>query len=103
MNEETEIKSPAAAHSSQGSTHAGVASWRRYPHLEAAIETGAAALLTRIEQTRTEIEQLSRSGTAREQDRARASLLAYRRAIELLRELAHRRDQLLQPGSNMRS
>jgi hypothetical protein len=89
MNEQTGANEPA-----------GGASWRRYPHLEAAIESDTAAILANMEQTRTELERLSRTGTAREQARALAALVAYGRALELYRSLADRRDQLLQTSSN---
>ena len=81
----------------------GAASWRRYPHLQSAIETETAAVLANLEQTRTEIEGLSRTGSVREQERARTVLLAYTRALELYRDLAERRDQLVHASSNMRS
>lgn len=67
--------------------------WRRYPRLDAALETETPAVLERFEASRSEIDRLFRGGTGRERDRARAALLAYRRALELYYYLAELRDR----------
>jgi hypothetical protein len=94
MNEEIEVNPSAAA---------AEPSWRRYPHLEAAIEAESAAVLANMEQTRAEIERIDRTGGAREKERARTALVAYDRALDLYHHLAARRDQLLRAPSNMRN
>jgi hypothetical protein len=74
-------------------TRQAAAPCRRYPRLDAALETETPAVLESFEPWRSEIERLSRAGTEREQERARAALLAYRRALELYYYLAGLRDQ----------
>ena len=95
MKERTPANTPAMVRS--------IPSWRRYPHLQAAIETDTATVVAEMEQTRTEIERSTPTGSAREQDRARMALIAYDRALDLYQHLVDRRDELLQGLSNMRS
>ena len=77
--------------------------WRRYPHLDAAIESRNPSIVARMEKTRAAIDRLSRTGTAREKERARAALRAYGRALELYRHLVELRDGTLRTVSNMRN
>jgi hypothetical protein len=95
VTKETETSAAAAA-------KAGEAPWRHYPHLDAAIETDAPALLASLENTQAETERLSRTGTERERERARAALVACGRALALYRHLVDLRDEALRTGSNMR-
>lgn len=95
MNEE-KLKTPVAAKPDE-------MSWRRYPHLDAALETGAPAVVVNIENTQAEIDRLSRTGTAREKERARTALVACERALELYHQLAALRDQTRGAASNMRT
>jgi hypothetical protein len=95
MNEQTRGNTPRTVHLSP--------SWRRYPHVEAAIETDTAAVLADMEQTRTEIERSWAAGSTGEQERARIALIAYRRALELYQYLVEQRDKLLQARSNIGS
>ena len=105
MNEETRLKTPAAARSTDSSTataaKADEAPWRRYPHLDAAIETKTPAVLASMEKTRMSIDRLARTGTEREKERARTALAAYARALELYRHLAELRDEAMRTASNM--
>jgi len=79
------------------------APWRQYPHLDAAIEIGNSPVVAAIERTWNEIVRLTQSGTAREQERARAVMTAYGRVLELYRRLVELRDQAPGAGpSNMR-
>ena len=78
-------------------------SWRRYPHLDAALETEAPSALANIENTRAEIDRLSQTGAAREKERARTALVACERALELYHHLAELRDQARGSTSNMRA
>jgi hypothetical protein len=66
---------------------------RRYPRLDAALETETPAILDSFEISRSELDRLSRAGTERERDRARAALLAYQRALEMYYYLAELRDR----------
>ncbi len=75
---------------------------RRYPRMDAALETQTPGVLHSFEISRAEIDRLSRSGTERERERAQAVLLAYRRALELYCYLAELRDHEVLSGSNMR-
>ena len=70
------------------------ASWRRYPNLEAAIDSESPAVLAAVECTRAEIASVSRTGGPREKDRARTALAAYERVLELYRHLTQVRDQM---------
>jgi hypothetical protein len=107
VTEATRLKAPAAARSTEGSAaaaaKAGDAPWRRYPHLDAAIEAEKPAVLASIENSRAAIDRLSRTGTEREKERARAALVAYARALELYLHLTDLRDQALRAVSNMRA
>jgi hypothetical protein len=87
MREETRRSHEGAA------TGAEDATWRRYPHLDAAIEVGHAPVIADIERTWNETIRVSQSGTAREQERARVVLTAYARALELYRRLTDLLDQ----------
>ena len=94
VNEERPI-TPFAA------VKADEASWRRYPHLYAALEAETSAVVANIENTRAEIDRLSQTVTGREKERARVALIAYERALELYRCLAELRDQARAAASNM--
>jgi hypothetical protein len=76
---------------------------RRYPQLDAALETKDPTIVARMEKTRAGMDRLSRTGTAREKERARAALGAYGRALELYRHLIGLRDETLRTVSNMRN
>jgi hypothetical protein len=106
MSEDTRLKEPAAARSDDSSaataTRAGEAAWRRYPHIEAAIETKSPVILASIETTRIGIVQVSQTGAAREKERANTVLIAYGLVLELYQRLAGIRDELSGPISNMR-
>jgi hypothetical protein len=69
------------------------ASWRRYPNLEAAIDSESPAVVAEVESTRAEIESVSRTGGPREKERARTALTAFDRALDLYRHLLQLRDQ----------
>ena len=69
------------------------APWRRYPHLDAAIEIGNSPVLAQIERTWNEAVRLSQSGTARDQERARTVAAAYSRVLELYRRLVELRNE----------
>jgi hypothetical protein len=87
MREETG-RSPEDA-----ATGAEDAPWRRYPHLDAAVEMEHAPVIADMERTWNEMIRVSQAGTAREQERARVVLAAYGRALELYRRLTDLRDQ----------
>lgn len=91
------LNTPAAA------TRSDETSWRRYPHLDAALETDASSVVANIENTRVEIGRLSHTGAPREKERARTALVAYERALELYHHLAELRDQARGSTSNMRA
>jgi hypothetical protein len=69
------------------------APWRRYPHLDAAVETETPNVLASIEKTCRLLEQLLRAGTEREKERARRALIAYARTLELYHQLTNLRDE----------
>ena len=96
MNEER-LKTPAAA------ANAAQTSWRRYPHLDAALEMDTPAVVANIENMRAEIDWLSHTGTIRERQRARTALGAFERALALYHQLAELRDQARGAASNMRA
>ena len=89
MKEETAVKATPAA------VKAEDAQWRRYPHLDAALETANPTVLVCIEKRQTELEQICRNGTEREKQRARAAQAAYERAFALYRQLVDLRDEPL--------
>ena len=93
-----------SAESAEGKTGAAntrEASWRRYPRLEAAIESESPAVMVEVERTRLQIESLSRTGATWEKQRANTALMAYDRALKLYGELTRRRDQMLRGASNI--
>lgn len=89
MNEGTKPNTPAP--------------WRRYPQMDGALETMNPSIVACMEETRAGMDRLSRTGTAREKERARAALRAYGRALELYRHLIELRDETLRTVSNMRN
>jgi hypothetical protein len=76
---------------------------RHYPHLDAAVEAKNPSIVALMENTRAEIDRLSRTGTPREKDRARVALLAYGRALDLYYHLVELRDESLHTASNIRT
>jgi hypothetical protein len=86
MGEETTVKASAIA------AQVTEVRWRCYPHLDAALGNVKPAVLTNMEKTRTGLDQLSRVGTEREKERARAALAAYSHALALYHQLVDLRE-----------
>ena len=77
--------------------------WRRYPHLDAAVEAAKPALLENIRQTQNKIDRILQHGTEREKERARAAQRAYLRALALYQDLVNLRDASHGRASNKRA
>lgn len=84
-------------------THAGPGrdAGRRFPQMERIFDGGERqAFMEKIERTCRALDEQARSGAPRDQQRARAALGAYGRALELLDELRELRESLAGQGSN---
>ncbi|MFN0171784.1 MAG: hypothetical protein ACKV22_35680 [Bryobacteraceae bacterium] len=68
--------------------------WPTYPTVEKVLTEDAQDLFERMQKTCRRLEDFTKSGTPQEQNRARAAMAAYGRAMELLRVLAQARDKL---------
>jgi hypothetical protein len=77
--------------------------WRRYPHIDAALETAKPALLANIQQTQSKIDRILQHGNEREKERARAAQLAYLRALAIYQDLVNLRDTSRDTASNKRT
>ena len=75
----------------------GEPDWRRFPALEGLFssEEAATALLGKIEKNCRRLDELTRTGSAAEQARAKAALMAYGRTLELLHQVRERREQMM--------
>lgn len=76
--------------------------WLRYPHLDQALLLEEPPVLAAIEKTCRSLDQLRRSGSPVEKQRAGAALAAYVRALELYHDLVGRRDRLLTESQQAR-
>jgi hypothetical protein len=74
---------------------------RRFPQMERIFDGGERqAFMEKIERTCRALDEQARSGEPRDQQRARAALAAYGRALELLNELSELRETMAGKGSN---
>ena len=64
-----------------------------YPTVEKVLTQDVPDLFERMQKTCRRLEDFTKAGTPQEQNRARAAMAAYGRAMELLRELAEARDK----------
>ncbi len=66
--------------------------FQTYPTVEKVLTQDVPDLFERMQKTCRRLEDFTKSGTPQEQNRARAAMAAYGRAMELLRVLAEARD-----------
>lgn len=74
---------------------------RRFPQMERIFDGGERqAFMEKIEKTCRALDEQTRSGDPRDQQRARIALTAYGRTLELLEELGQMRETMAAQGSN---
>jgi len=70
--------------------------WRRFPELEKLFtsEEEATAVMANIQKTCKRLEEISATGSAADQARAKAALSAYSRTLELIQRTRQRLEQI---------
>jgi len=74
--------------------------WRRYPHLDAALQIVSPSVLVRMRATHADLQRLVHEGTARERERASLANAAYTQVLALYRQLSELRDGSSAADSN---
>jgi cell fate (sporulation/competence/biofilm development) regulator YlbF (YheA/YmcA/DUF963 family) len=70
------------------------AGWRKFPEFEAILGSEEApALLTKVEKTCKQLNNVLQSGSEADKARARKAMTAYGRSLDLLRALTEMRDK----------
>jgi hypothetical protein len=70
--------------------------WRQFPEFEKLLSTEEPpALLTRIEKTCRQLDEVMRSGSDTDKARAKAAITAFGRSLDLYRGLVEMRDKTL--------
>src|SRR3954451_11328647 len=71
--------------------------WRSFPTSEKLLDQEHGPILDRIQATCRQLDGILKQSSAPERARAQSVIAAYTRALELHRELVHRRDEIFAP------
>jgi hypothetical protein len=74
--------------------------WRSFPCLEKLLEQERPPVLDRIKATCRQLDAIVKSGSQQEKVRAQSIIVAFRRALELHKDLVGRRDEILAQTRN---
>lgn len=76
--------------------------WRRFPQMENIFDKdGRAALMKKVEGTCRKLDEIAQRGVGTDRERATAALVAYGRALELVGELAMKREAMAAEKPNI--